>query len=471
MTRRMKIIIGLVILALGIGGFAAYRYQQRKAEITAAAEAYLYAMPLVLMDVTREETFKHPAAVNAEPNRFYTIPILADARFRTVIRPNVDTLYSTAWLSLGKEPMVLTIPENDGRYHVIQFMDAWTNVFAAPGIRTIGNKPRTFLIAGPDYSGPTPEGMERIDAPTDMVWVLGRIHARGDDDLYPAQVFQRRIDLRPLSRVGDETFLPAMPDPSGRDGKRTEPLEIVRKMDAKTFYARFAKLIEKNPPAKADEPFIRTTLAPLGLAPSNIRAWDARSSGEQSALQRGMDSVWEVLTARADVERSRTPTGWAGFEAVDKIGSYGTDYKIRAGVAAFGLGANLPEDAVYLNASVDGKGQPLVGGKRYRIRFAPGQFPPVKGFWSITLYDREGYLIANPDNRYAIRQFDKLKLGADGSLEILIQPDDPGEALRSNWLPSPRDGQLALSLRAYWPEKAMLERQWMPPAVEPIEGQ
>ena len=138
MTKRRKIGLALASVLAVLAGGLLYKIKERRDNVALAAEAYLYAMPLVLMDVTREETFKHPAAAAAEPNRMYNIPILADARFRTVIRPNVDTLYSIAWLDLDSEPLVLTVPASEGRYFVVQFMDAWTNVFAAPCIRTLG---------------------------------------------------------------------------------------------------------------------------------------------------------------------------------------------------------------------------------------------------------------------------------------------------------------------------------------------
>jgi len=239
-------------------------------------------------------------------------------------------------------------------------------------------------------------------------------------------------------------------------------------MSAETFYKRFVALARANPPAAADAPFVKKVLAPLGLDPANPTPWDALPAARKADLQHGIDAVWSVLTERAAVEKTRTPSGWAGFEAVDKIGNYGTNYKVRAGVAAFGLAANLPEDAVYLNATVDGKGRDLMGGTAYRMRFAPGELPPVKGFWSVTLYDREGYLIAHPLRRYAIRQFDKLRYEPDGSLEILIQPNDPGPDRRANWLPSPASGKFALSLRAYWPEEKLLRKQWAPPPVLPL---
>lgn len=468
---RKFVVAGAVFVAALLAWTISDRISDQRARTQQAAQAYLFALPLVLTDITREETFKHPAAVNAEPNRFYTIPVLADVRFRTVIRPNVDTLYSVAWLDLDKEPVLLTIPPSDGRYFVIQFMDAWTNVFAAPGIRTIGKQAKQFVIVGPGFRGAmparVPAGAERVVAPTNMVWALGRVHASDASDLRAAQVLQHRIDIRPVSRIGDASFVPSMPDPSGRGAKRTDPIDIVKNMSAEQFFQRFYRVARQNPPAHADAPFIRDVMRPLGLAPDEARAWTSLPQSTRDTIERGIKATWDVMTERAAVEKSRTPTGWAGFSNVQQIGTYGTNYAVRAGVAVFGLGANLPEDAIYLNATVDGLGQPLKGGLAYRMTFAAGELPPVKGFWSVTLYDRKGYLVDHPLNRYAIKQTDPLVYNPDGSLTILIQPSDPGPGKRANWLPSPPDGNFVLSLRAYWPHERLLKQQWMPPAVTP----
>lgn len=437
----------------------------RHRERAAADQAFVYALPLVLTDLTREQTFAHPAAVHATPNRFYDIPVLADASFRTVIRPNVDTIYSIAWLDLRAQPVVLTIPENDGRYYVVQMMDAWTNVIAAPGTRTLGKAGARYLITGPGWHGTVPEGMKRIAAPTNMVWVLPRIYVRDPADLHGGQVLQHRIDARPLDRLNDANWQPALPDIRGRYAKRTDTIDLARRMDARTFYTRFLALTRDNPPAPEDRPFIDRVLAPLGISPYHPTPWEQIPASARESLERGMHHTWDVLQDRATVERQRTPTGWAGFAASKKIGAYGTNYPVRAAVAVFGLAANLPVDAVYLNATVDGSGNDLLGGKAYTLRFAPGELPPVKGFWSVTLYDRKGYLIPNPVNRYGIKQSDPLVYESDGSLVIHIQPTPPAGVPAGNWLPSPATDKFVLSLRNYWPEKRLLDGKWMPPAA------
>jgi hypothetical protein len=467
-TRYKRIAFIVVAVIATATAFVCWKIEERRDFAQQGAQAYVYALPLVLMNVTREEMFAHPAAAAAEPNRFYTIPVLADHTFRTVIRPNVDTLYSAAWLDLDEEPVLLTIPPSDGRYHVEQFMDAWTNVFFAPGIRTLGNKPGRFLIALPTWEGQVPEGYQRIDAPTPMAWILGRVVVNGDHDLDAARRYQRSVDLRPLSKLNDASFLPAMPDIKGRGAKRADPIDIVKNMGSGEFFERFKRLAVANPPAPADAPFIAEVLKPLGLEPSEGGDYDQLPRSTRKGIDAGIAEVWSVMSERIAVEGETTPTGWAGLSTSKGIGAYGTNYKLRAGVAVFGLGANIPADAIYLNAGVDGNGHDLEGGRPYTLTFASDALPPVKGFWSVTLYDRKGYLLNNPIHRYNLRQSDPLHYNEDGSLTLLIQPDKPQDArMLTNWLPSPQDGNFVLSMRLYWPEQDLIDGKWMPPALVP----
>lgn len=431
-----------------------------------AEQAALYALPLVIMDLTREQFFADPIAADATPNRFLHIPILGNPSFRSVVRPNVDTLYSTAWLDLRGEPVLLTVPPGDGRYYLVQCMDAWTHVFAAPGIRTLGNRGATYAIAGPDWHGELPAGIEVLRAPTPMVWVLGRVYVRDPDDLAAARAFQRRLDLRPASRAGDAGYQPALPHP--RPGARRPIMrDLLRDLGPAAFFARFARLAAANPPSPPDPAVVRDVLAPLGLgAPLT---WSALDEPTRNALAGGLD---RVLTRLADPAQRRqhsavSPTGWSSLAPGLGQANFGLNYEARAAVAVIGLGVNLRIDAIYLNASVDASGQPLDGSKRYRLRFAAGAAPPVHAFWSITLYDEQGYLVANPVARYAIKSGDPLAAEPDGARVIDLQPDDPGPARRANWLPTPAHQRFELSLRAYWPDDALLHDRWSPPAVTP----
>jgi hypothetical protein len=355
-------------------------------------------------------------------------------------------------------------------------MDAWTNVFAAPGIRTLGNRGATYAIVGPDWHGELPAqpagsaSVEVLRAPTPMVWVLGRVYVRDPDDLPAARAFQRRLDLRPASRANDAGYQAALPHPRDPSARRPIMRDLLRDLGPAAFFERFARLAAANPPSPLDPEVVRDVLAPLGLAPGGAMTWSGLDEATRSALAGGLA---RVLTRLADPAQRRqhsavTPTGWSSLAPGLGQGNYGVNYEARAAVAAIGLGANLRVDAIYMTASVDAAGQPLDGSRRYRVRFAPGSAPPVHAFWSITLYDEQGYLVANPVGRYAIKSGDPLAAEPDGALVIDLQPDDPGPARRAGWLPTPAHQRFELSLRAYWPDDALLQDRWSPPAVAPV---
>jgi hypothetical protein len=434
-----------------------------------AAQAALYALPLVIMDMTREQFFANPAATVATPNRFFHIPILANASFRAVVRPNVDTLYSTAWLDLASEPVVMTMPPSNGRYFILQCMDAWTNVFAAPGIRTLGNTSAAYAIVGPDWHGQLPENIAELRAPTQMVWVLGRIYAHDQADLLAARAYQKLLDLRPLSLLHDASFQPTYPHLQEPPATPRGMIETLKEIRPDAFFERFLRLIEANPPAPQDAPFVKDVLGPFGLMPGQLKNWSSLDGENRQVLAMGLEQVVDELTSPVSPawHRPLTPNGWSGTDSKPWQGNYGTHYQARAAVAVLGLGANLRKDAIYLNASIDSKGKRLNGSKQYYLTFAAGNLPPARGFWSVTLYDNTRYLVANPLSRFAIRSGDKLVYEPDGSLRLILQPDDPGVHQRANWLPTPRDQMFELSLRIYWPREELLEGKWTPPPVVP----
>ena len=250
-------------------------------------------------------------------------------------------------------------------------------------------------------------------------------------------------------------------------------IDVLKRMPPEDFFERFLKLTVANPPARQDAPFIQNILKPLGLMPGMPIAWQSISPLNRAALTDGFKQVLERLSRGAALRQQGhlTKNGWLGVPGKDDMprGNYGTHYLLRARVAMFGLAENLREDAIYMNASLDGNGKRLNGSRNYRMTFPADSTPPVQGFWSVTLYDSEGYLVANSWNRYAIRSGSGLKYAPDGSLVIYLQPNDPGSKRRANWLPTPRGQTFNLSLRAYWPKQELLEGQWEPPAIVPVQ--
>jgi hypothetical protein len=429
-----------------------------------AGEGYIYGYPLVLMDVSRQvmTAVPRPGRKRAPANQFNDSQEFPDTTFTDVVSPNADTLYSMAWLDLRKDPIVLSLPEMGDRYYLMPIMDAWTNVFASPGTRTTGNRKGNYAIVGPSWTGKLPDGMNLIKSPTSMVWIIGRTQTNGKADCAAVRAIKKQYTLTPLSAWGKLSAPPADVPVDPRIDARTAPVEQVDQLTASTFFARLAALLIDNPPAVADEPML-TRLARIGFRPGKPFDPATLDPAIANGLERGVKDAWVKLAAGAkSLSGAKHVNGWA--VSLD-MGRYGVDYQHRAVIAVVGLGANLPEDAVYPMAGVDGGGRPLTGANKYIISFAKGQLPPVNAFWSLTMYNSKRFFVANPLDRYAIGDRDRMNVNADGSLTIYLQADSPGKDLQSNWLPAPRDG-FNLILRLYWPKPDVLDGTWKPPAVE-----
>jgi hypothetical protein len=414
-----------------------------------AERAYVYAYPLVLIEATRGST---------PVNRFAHVPQFPRPDTRRIVRPNADTLYSTAWLDLSREPILIYVPDSAGRFYLLQFMDAWTETFANPGKRTTGTAESWFAIVGPHWTGKLPEHVTRYDSSTNIVWLLGRTQTNGPRDYDEVHAFQRGMRMMPLSAYpnGEQKLNSALA--FGAAAGATPP-DQVKAMNPITFFTAFATAMKANPPHAADAPMIQE-LARIGIVPGQdfdaARLNDEQRQAINDGAQAASSRIEHLISAAA-----ATKPGWAGFNKT--IGRYGSNYLARAAIARFGIGANPPEDAIYMNCSGDSAGELLNGAQRYRVHFDKGSLPPVRAFWSLTAYDEGGYFIANPLNRYAIGNRDALKFNPDGSLDIYVQAQTPGADLESNWLPS-GDGSFNLTIRLYWPEDAILNGTWHPPA-------
>jgi hypothetical protein len=432
-----------------------------KDKIMLGAEAYLYGYPLVMMETTRIQSAKY---IGPE-NQLRMVRQFPNAHFKDVVRPNVDTLYTTAFISMKEGPWAFEMPANNKRYELMPFMDAWTNVFASPGTRTSGNQGGTYLLAGPEWNGQVPKGMTLLKSPTDMVWLIGRTQTNGTADFATVHELQNRLRLTKWPQPPDS--LSASTD-SKRDAQpswqvRTEPsltpVAQMKALNTTEFFNRLMKLMVSNPPSPEDAPLL-ARLAQLEIKPgqavhlsgSNALSF---SLGRWIANQR----VMKALNTKAqDGSWSYPPLN---------LGRYGTDYNTRAAVAMVGLGANLPEDAMYPNTVLDHQGQALNGKHRYRLHFAANALPPVKAFWSITAYGADEFLIDNPLQRFAIGDRDPLVFNADGSLDLWVQATPPSQKeAAANWLPVQMGAPFLLNARLYWPEDKALNGQWKMPVVE-----
>ena len=423
----------------------------------AAGQSYIYGYPLVLMDETRRDATWRGGL---RPNRLAHVRSLPEAGFTAVVRPNVDTLYSIAWLDLGSVPLQLEIPAMEERYWLFQGLDAWTNVFADAGVRTLGNGPATVLIAGPDFDGEAPEGMMLYRSPTRLAWLLGRIEATGGDDLHVEHRLQDSVRLYPYrSMPGGQGV--SLERPAAASALPTPP-ERIAALDPQAFFNRLGALMENNPAADDDGDALARMRA-VGAGPGDTVDWSDYGMLSLYAIQRGVRIARERLAEGPSQE-----SGWV--RPLSHIGRYGRDHAYRAGVARYGLGANLPEDAVYPAAQTDSEGAPLDGSARYRIRFAADDMPPVNGFWSVTLYDADGYFITNDESRYALTSRDALLADEDGAITLDIHAGPPDEGRQANWLPAPESGSFTLLARLYWPQDSVLDGSWTMPPVERVDG-
>ena len=427
-----------------------------------ASEAYIYGFPLVLMDVTRRiSTNVSRPGENAAPiNQLGHKRSFPDDTFTTVVTPNADTLYSFAFLDLAKGPIVLSLPEMGDRYYLMQMLDAWTNVFAAPGTRTTGNGKGDFAVAGPGWKGKLPEGVKELRSPTNLVWMIGRTQTNGEKDYMAVRAIQDKYKLTPLSAWGT-TYTPPDNVPVDKSiDMETPPVKQTVKLDTATFFARLNALMKDNPPAVADAEALQR-FAALDIVPGKQFDLKQLDPAVARGLAQGVDLGRAKIIAEARKPHGKVVNGW---EFMTNIGRFGTDYLWRAVVALVGLGANLPEDAIYPRRTVDADQQTLTGANQYAIRFAKDQLPPVGAFWSISMYNSRQAFVKNPINRHAIGDRDDLKFAADGSLTLYIQNESPGKDAESNWLPAPKDA-FNLFMRLYWPKKEVLDGSWKPPQV------
>jgi hypothetical protein len=425
-------------------------------------EAYIFGYPLVLMDATKQMGTNVPKpGENAAPvNQFGQKRTFPDDTFNAVVSPNADTLYSFAFLDLSKEPMVLSVPDMGNRYYLMEMLDGSTNVFACPGTRTTGNGKADFAIVGPKWAGTVPAGVQEIKSPTNMVWIIGRTQTNGRDDYAAVHAIQDEYKLTPLSALG-KSYSPPDNVPVASDiDMKTAPVEQVSKMDAATFFGRLNALMKDNPPFAADVDAMKR-FSTIGVGPGKNFDLKGLAPSVAKELETSVRDAQSKIITEARAGHGKIVNGW---EFMDNFGRYGTDYLWRAVVALIGLGANLPEDAVYPRATKDVEGQPFSGSNRYVIQFAKGQLPPVDAFWSITMYNSNQFFVKNPIQRYAIGDRDKLNFNNDGSLTLYVQNESPGDGKESNWLPAPKDN-FNLFMRLYWPRKEILSGSWKPPAV------
>lgn len=436
----------------------------------AAIEAYVYGYPLVTMEMTRRimTNVAAPEGTRAPMGQFVRMRSYPTAAFRDVTAPNADTLYTTTWLDVSREPWILSLPDMEGRYFLFPMLDGWTNVFQVPGARTTGTGAQTYAITGPDWRGSLPAGVKQYESPTGIVWILGRIYCTGTPEDYAAvHALQDQVSVVPLSAYGKQYAPPAGTVDPGTDMK-TAVREQVNALDGVAFFTLLSQLLKTNPPAAADAPML-ATLAKIGVVPGRdfepAKLDDAIVADVQAAPKIAQKEIMAWMKAGILAGDMKLEHGWL---FTTKTGEYGTAYRQRALITAIGLGANRPEDAVYPTSQGPDVLRKYDGAKRYVVHFEKDELPPVEGFWSLTMYDADYFFVANPLDRYTLSQRNALARNPDGSVDVYIQHESPGADKEANWLPAP-SGRFILMLRMYWPKSqppSILDGTWKIPQVQ-----
>lgn len=423
--------------------------------------AYFFFYPLIIMELTRQQSIETRAGMN---QLFHSsgFPPAAD---KLVIRLNADALYSMAWVDVSSGPQILTVPEMSGHSYVFQLLDAWSDVFASPGTRVTGSGSAFFALVPRCWQGTLPAGMQKIECPTDLIWIIGRIAINNDTDMPVVQKLQAGFTLAPLSSWGATSSEPLAPHdskqkiPTKIDYSLPAPVEQIDTMSMENYFDMGMRLLQITG-VHSNDWSMMTELAGLGIVAGGTV--NALEPAVKTGLKRGFDRAVELLQRGLRRGSEQMVNGWY---VGTTIGTYGTDYFTRAVIAKEGLGALTPQDAVYALTYTDSDRQPLDGKDSYKLHFVSDNLPPVDAYWSITLYTPEGFFAENTLNRNALRSKDQLVYNRDGSLDIYIQHEKPNESRLNNWLPAPA-GRFNLAVRLVRPKEAILYGEWHLPGVK-----
>jgi hypothetical protein len=466
--RRIVLWVGAIVVLILLAVIVAPTLFRRGEEYIYGMESYVFGYPMVIMDVTRDVLTAAPApnedGTAAPINQFAKMPHYVSPEFKNVVRISLNSLWTTAWLDLDQEPIVLSVPDTHDRYYVFSMMNMWTDVFGSVGKRTTGTGIGAFLIAGPKWQGTAPADVKQtFRSPTRYAWILGQTQANGPDDFAAVNAIQAQYKLTPLSAWGEPYTPPVNVAVNPAVNTKMTPVDQVANMDAGTFFSRLATVMRENPPYPTDTVAL-DKLKRIGVEPGKPFDIAKLDSGVARALERAVKDVQVKL--REGVTRMKTVNGW--MQPPD-LGRYGTDYETRAGVAYMGLGADLQEDTIYPTAYADGDGKPLDCAHQYSIHYPKDQLQPTHATWSVSIY-QDNFYVRNDLERYAISPWMPLRYNEDGSLDIYIQARSPGPEKEVNWLPTPgASGLFNLTIRNYWPKKEALNGTYKNPPVRRVE--
>lgn len=431
-------------------------------------DAYFWSWPLVNLYNRRLTYAKVPTIGIAGPvpaaplNQLGMLTDYIVPEERIVACPNQDVVYGIGALALDKSPVVIQVPDFGGRFWVYQIVDLRTDSFAELG-KMYGSKPGFYLLIGPDWKGAVPIGINKVfRASTSTGIVIPRVFQEDTaEDKLAVQAPVSQIMMYPLAdfdgkiKSKDWTKLPPFPSIAHGDKE-------VQWVNPEAFFDVLPAVMNDAPPLSGEEACYAQIRSVLDAAANNPKLKDALT---QVAVETDGDLVTPLLQFRnygLPLQHQWT---------TQKNGArWGTDYFTRTAAAKSNIFVNRPQETTYFYQDLDSNGVRLNGANRYTMTFANGAVPPVRGFWSLTLYNQEHFFEPNDLKRYSLGTKNKgLQHNADGSLTLYVQAAAPAENLVSNWLPAPKDGDFTLYIRSYWPDKAILEGTWTPPGVERVK--
>lgn len=449
-VRRLIVCVAFIALAVPV---QAAKLPPAESEAI-AREAFIWGYPVVenynVLDSlalnTASPTFKAPI------NAIGHARALATPQDRTIVAPNVDTLYSYAWLDLRSEPLVLTIPPFEkNRYVSLQLIDAYTYILDYVSPRTNGHGGGSFLVTGPGWDGVAPKDIKAVfRSPTSLVLAHYRTQFLGPGDLTRVHELQNHFRVETLS-----AYLGAAPSQPAPLLNAVAPVDL-RHDPASMQFFRILNWMLAYMPDLPDEKALRARFARIGVGPG--LPFDPPAE-ERPAIAKGMLEGLAQMEARA-----RTVTSSA--ELFGSRTQLGQDYLARAVAAMIGIYGNAPEEFLGVGYPADAQGKPFDGRNRYTITFRPDDVPDVGAFWSITAYDKDRLLHDNPLARYSINSamLPDFKKNSDGGFTIYVQHESPGKNREANWLPVPEE-PFTLTFRTYMPAESVRQGQWKAPPV------
>lgn len=427
-----------------------------------AVQATVWGTPAVtLYGLRYNDALKENA--HAKPNQFWRMEDISTPELSEksgYVSPNVNTVYGFGFMDLGAEPIILTVPNSNGRYYMVEILDMYTNAFAYAGGVATGYDGGTFALIGPGWKGDLPASVKRIYSPTRWVMLQPRVHIKNPADLEGARKTLSEINVTSVSEYLGKPAPAAVkydyPVPDYLDPKL--PTSINSFKDPLQFWEILSNVINENPPPQAEIDALLPLFAPLGIELG--KKWD-RTKVHPLFLDAMKQASEEISTKTLPAfPPGGLRNGWNWFWP--STGNFRTDYLNRALVTRWGLSGNTPEEAIYIGLFTDKDGKPTMGENKYTVTFKP---PPYKepGFWSFSMYNADNlYTVKNPINRYTLGSDDKLNMNPDGTVTIYMQNESPGKDKEANWLPTPKTGRFFGGIRAYAPQQQLIDGVYDP---------